>query len=203
MSRPTTLPLRIPPRISITQADADRSRPSSPQLSVPPRAFPAHTCSALSCVPVMRRRMACRRVTPRWACRARASRCTRPSLRASGGSPSSTDPTRTTTCRPRRCRGTPPWRAKGEASRRSEAKRSLCEAKFMLLSVATSNRHTAEDFIVTPFAQVSASDILPLLPISVNTTSKVLRVTFTRSKKIKVDLQKGRRMNKRRQRKVC
>lgn len=44
-SRPTTLPLRIPPRISITQADADRFFPARPRflprvllpLPVPPR----------------------------------------------------------------------------------------------------------------------------------------------------------------------
>lgn len=69
--------------------------------------------------------MACRRATPRWACRARASPCTPPSPRAREGSPSSTGPTRTTTCRPRPSHVTPPLRAKGEASRRSEAKRVM------------------------------------------------------------------------------
>lgn len=65
-------------------------------------------------VPVMKQKMVCRRVTPLWARRVPASPCTPPSPRAREESPSSTARTRTTTCRPRRCHGTPPSPAKGE-----------------------------------------------------------------------------------------
>nr|XP_061778803.1 cAMP-specific 3',5'-cyclic phosphodiesterase 4C-like isoform X2 [Nerophis lumbriciformis] len=67
----------------------------------------------------MKEKMASPPLTHHWARRVRGSPCTRPSLRARGGSPSSTAQTRTTTCRPKRSRGTPLWPAKGTLQRTS------------------------------------------------------------------------------------
>lgn len=66
-------------------------------------------------VPVTKQKMACPQVTPPWVPRVQASHCTLPSPRAREESPSSTALTRTTTCHPRRSRGTPPSPAKGES----------------------------------------------------------------------------------------
>lgn len=73
-----------------------------------------HMFPSLLALLVMKQRMACHRVTPRWVRRVQASPCTPPSPRARGESPSSTAPTRTTTCRPRRFHVTPPSPVKGE-----------------------------------------------------------------------------------------
>lgn len=121
--------------------------------------------------PVTKQKMACHQVTPRWARRVQASPCTPPFPRAREESPSSTVRTRTTTCRPRRPRATPPSQAKGETGVQrqkewgGESMYSMFSGEilpsllipflFSTFSVSTSLRHTAEDFIVTPFAQVS------------------------------------------------
>lgn len=119
------------------------------------------------CVSVMKQRTECPQVTPLWAHRAPASPCTPLSLRARGESPSSIAPTPTTTCHLKRSHETPPWPAKGETrgERQRERERACCVKKIcryfkmnslsLSLSVPPSLRHTAEDFIVTPFAQVS------------------------------------------------
>ena len=121
--------------------------------------------------PVTKQKMVCHQVIPLWARRVQASPCTPPSPRAREESPSSTVLTRTTTCRPRPSRGTPPSPAKGEIreERMNERGGGVCVypcfrrnitiiSAFSLISslcVSTSLRHTGEDFIVTPFAQVS------------------------------------------------
>lgn len=142
-SRPTTLPLRIPPRISITQADANRfarSLSSAP----PPTAASASASSQTFCcsrrAAVTKQKMASQRVTRRWGRRVQASRCTPPS-RARGESPSCTAPTRTTTCPPRRSRGTRPSPAKGEKKGGKEVRVSEGK-KWLMFSPAVSQAHS-------------------------------------------------------------
>lgn len=133
--------------------------------------------------------MACRPVTPLWARRVQASPCTPPSPRVRGESPSCTAPTRTTTCLPRRSRVTPPSPAKGEAQedrlkewvKAGGSMYSMWAPKWwywlreidwdefpspLTLTFSFPCRHTAEDFIVTPFAQVSPSLHLSTSPFS-------------------------------------
>lgn len=75
----------------------------------------------------MKQKMACLRVTPLWAHRVQASPFTHPSPRARDESPSSTAPTRTTTCRQRRSHVTPPSPAKGETQKqRVRGKEHVC-----------------------------------------------------------------------------
>lgn len=140
VSRPTTLPLRIPPRISITQADTDRFTRYSALFQTAGYFSPqGGLCwtfhffhlwpSNVSFSPrglVMKQKMACHRVTPHWVRRVLASPCTPPSPRAREESPSSTALTRTTTCRPRRFHATPPSPVKGETRQARQKKNKLC-----------------------------------------------------------------------------
>lgn len=114
VSRPTTLPLRIPPRISITQADADRFTQFN-LTSCPPSASSQTFCPFCHAA-VTKQKMASHRVTPHWGRRVQASPCT-PPFRAREESPSCTALTRTTTCPQRLSRVTRPSPVKGEEKR--------------------------------------------------------------------------------------
>lgn len=125
MSRPTTLPLRIPPRISITQADADRFTNKCIFLffSFNHGFHLKQALQDISYLPsliifyyvaVMKQKMACPQVTPLWALRVQASPCIPHSLRARGENPSCTALIRTMTCHQRPCLVTLPLPAKGE-----------------------------------------------------------------------------------------
>lgn len=156
MSRPTTLPLRIPPRISITQADTD-GYPIIKHITKYTLFFNLNLFCIFLLILAVKQKMAYLQLTPLLAPRVRAERCTPPCLRARGENHSSTDLTLTMTCPPKPSPVILPLLVKGELKQKQIRDCTVlrCSVFIHILTVSPYKRHTAEDFIVTPFAQVS------------------------------------------------